>query len=96
MGLIENAAVDILLNLGYPISTNGEIPTYEETFDGCKQAILHCLQKKVDRLLLNKSISLSSGGIKTETLLKDTYMQVYKEGIVDIIQQLKEIYNYKQ
>lgn len=93
MEKIDKSAVDVLLNLGYPISTNGEIPTYEETFDGCKQAILHCLQKKVDRVLLNKSISLSSGGIKTETLLKDTYMQAYREGIDDIIKQLKELCN---
>lgn len=93
MELIDKSTVDVLLNLGYPISTNGEIPTYEETFDGLKKAIIHRVQKKIDRVLLDKSISLSSGGIKTETLLKDNYMQAYKEGIVDILKLLKELCN---
>lgn len=87
----EQDAVGMLVNLGYPISTNGEIPTYKETFDDCKQALLHCLQKEVERVLLKKSISLSSGGVNTERLLKDTYMQAYREGVDDIIKQLKEI-----
>lgn len=30
-----------LISLGYPVSTNGNIPTYEETFDTCKEAIKH-------------------------------------------------------
>lgn len=93
MELINNAAVSMLLNLGYPISTSGKIPTYEETFDDCKNAILHCLQERVGSILTNKRVSLSSEGVNTETLLKDTYIQAYKEGIDDIIKQLKEICN---
>lgn len=30
-----------LISLGYPVSTNGNIPTYEETFNMCKEAIKH-------------------------------------------------------
>lgn len=30
-----------LISLGYPVSTNGNIPTYEETFDMCKEATKH-------------------------------------------------------
>lgn len=37
-------AINMLLELGYPISTSGRIPTYEETFNDCKQTILHCLK----------------------------------------------------
>lgn len=30
-----------LISLGYPVSTNGNIPTYEETFNICKEAVKH-------------------------------------------------------
>lgn len=90
---VEQDVIGMLVNLGYPVSTNGEIPTYEDTFNDCKNAILHCLQEKVDRVIINKRISLSSEGINTETLLKDTYMQAYRNGIDDIIKQLKETCN---
>ena len=70
-----------LTSLGYPCDANGNIPTYEETFDMCKNGLIYWLQEKAGSAVNDKYISLSSNGVKTETLLKENYVQAFKEGI---------------
>lgn len=82
----ENLFVDFLISLGYPIDANGNIPNYNETFESCKSALVYWLQQNLQKMLANKRIE--PDGIKTETLLKDSYIQAYREGIEDSIREL--------
>ena len=78
--------INHLVSLGYPIDANGNIPDYNETFESCKSALVHWLRQNLRKMLMNKRIE--PDGIKTETLLKDSYIQAYREGVEDSIREL--------
>ena len=82
----EVLIVNRLVSLGYPIDANGNIPDYNETFESCKSALVHWLRQNLRKMLMNKRIE--PDGIKTETLLKDSYIQAYREGVEDSIREL--------
>ena len=86
----EKAVFDKLMSLGYPCDANGNIPTYEETFDICKNGIIYWVEEKVNGLINKKYIELNSGGIKTEKLLAENYVQAFKEGVNAVIEILKK------
>lgn len=84
----EETVFDKLMSLGYPCDANGNIPTYEQTFDACKEGIVHLVESRVNGLVTKKYIELNSGGIKTERLLTENYVQAFKEGmnaVIDIL-----------
>ena len=82
----EELIFNRLVSLGYPIDANGNIPDYNETFESCKSALVHWLRQNLRKMLMNKRIE--PDGIKTETLLKDSYIQAYREGVEDSIREL--------
>lgn len=45
---MDQKVFETLFALGYPCTTNGEIPTYEETFNICKDAVKHAVLEIID------------------------------------------------
>lgn len=84
---------DTLCALGYPIDANGNIIKYEEVFEMCKNAMVYWLQQNLQKMIARKMVD--SEGIKTQTLLKESYLKAYREGIEDSIRELSSQYNKK-
>lgn len=45
---MDDKVFETLVALGYPCTTNGEIPTYEQTFDICKEAVKYRVLELID------------------------------------------------
>ena len=54
---IKNRVIEYLVNKGYPVSTNVEIPTYQETFDMIKNATEYANQQEQPEVDLEKEIA---------------------------------------
>lgn len=52
----KDKVVAYLVDKGYPVSTKGEIPTYQETFDMIKNAIKYANQQEQPKVDLEKEI----------------------------------------
>lgn len=53
----KDKVVAYLVDKGYPISTAGEIPTYQETFDMVKNAIKHANKQKKPEVNIEKTLN---------------------------------------
>ena len=85
--------INHLVSLGYPINANGNIIKYEEVFEMCKNAMVYWLQQNLQKMIARKMVD--SEGIKTQTLLKESYLKAYREGVEDSIRELSSQYNKK-
>ena len=85
--------INYLVSLGYPIDANGNIIKYEETFEICKNTMVYWLQQNLQKMIARKMVD--SEGTKTQTLLKESYLKAYREGVEDSIRELSSQYNKK-